>query len=200
MDLVEVDVVGAEAAQAVVDFGEDRFAREAAPVYIGPHAAVDFRGEHVIIALGELAEQLADDLFAGAVGVDVGRIEEVDAGLEGLLEEGAGRIERQRPGMRAALGDAVAHAAEADAGDFEAAAAEAGVLHGRMPRFGMQGAGRRSGFRLTLLADATVGIEVFTDVLFESGDDFVQDFLRAAKLVFQCDHARLESARFLGRT
>ena len=130
MDLVEVDVVGAEAAEAVVDFGEDRFAREAGAVRVGPHAAVDLGGEHDRIARGHFLEQLADDFFAGAIGVDVGGVEEVDAGVERLLDEGPGFFFRQRPGMGAAVGHAVAHAAETDAGDFEAAVAEAGVLHG----------------------------------------------------------------------
>jgi hypothetical protein len=38
VDLVEVDVVGAEPAQAVVDLGQDRLARQAGPVW-GPGAS-----------------------------------------------------------------------------------------------------------------------------------------------------------------
>ncbi len=142
VDLVEVDVIGAEAAEAVIDFGEDCFAREAGAVDIGPHAAVDLRGEDDRVARGHFLEQLADDLFAGAVGVDVGGVEEIDAGVERLFDEGPSFFFGQRPRVGAAVGQAVAHAAEADSGDFEATVAEAGVLHGRMRMRDAGGRGR----------------------------------------------------------
>ena len=52
VDLVEVDVVGAEAAQAGVDLGHDRLARQAGAVGALVHAAVDLGGEHELVAVG----------------------------------------------------------------------------------------------------------------------------------------------------
>ena len=72
----------------------------------------------------------ADDLLAGAVGIDVGGVEEVDAEVERLLDERPALRLAERPGVVAAVGLAVAHAAEAEARDLEAGAAEAGGRHG----------------------------------------------------------------------
>ena len=66
VDLVEVDVVGAEAPQARVDLLEDRLAREAVAVGPGAHRAVDLRGEHDVLAPREGLERAADDLLARA--------------------------------------------------------------------------------------------------------------------------------------
>jgi hypothetical protein len=54
-------------------------------------------------------------LLARAERVHVGGVEEVDAGVERLLDERARRRLVERPGMRALIGGAEAHAAEADA-------------------------------------------------------------------------------------
>ena len=78
---------------------------------------------------GQLLQQFADDLFARAVRINVGGVEEIDAGVERLFDEGPSLFFGQRPRVRTAVGQAVAHAAEADAGNFEATVAEAGVVH-----------------------------------------------------------------------
>ena len=80
--------------------------------------------------LGIFPQGLAGDLLAHAQRVHVGGVEEVDSGLDGLAEEGHGRLFFQDPGPP--LGTAVAHAAQAEAGDFDAGAAEISVLHGEM--------------------------------------------------------------------
>ena len=134
MDLVEVDVVGLEAAEALVDFEEDRFAGEAAAVGVVAHEAVDLGGEDDVFAFGVGLEEAADEFFAGAVGVDVGGVEEIDAEIEGLLEEGLAVVFVEGPGVAAGSsgrwGDAVGHAAKTDAGDFKAGVAEIDVVHG----------------------------------------------------------------------
>jgi hypothetical protein len=48
------------------------------------------------------------------------------------------------------------------------------------------------------LADAAIGVEVFADVLLESGDDFVKDFLRTAQLVFERNDTCFERSGFFG--
>jgi hypothetical protein len=86
---VHVDVVGAEAAQAGVERLDHVLAMAAAAVGIAG-AGVDgvLGGQHPPGPLG--GDQLAGDLLAGAVGVGVGGVDEVAAGLgEGLQDAGA---------------------------------------------------------------------------------------------------------------
>ena len=105
MDLVEVDVVGAEPAQAGVDLGHDRLARQAArrsgPSRIRP---MHLGGDTTSSRLGEILQRAADDLLARAVGIDVGGVEEVDAELERALDERPALLLVERPRMRAAVG------------------------------------------------------------------------------------------------
>jgi hypothetical protein len=130
MDLVQVDEVGAQALQAGIDLREDGLARQAHAVRPLVHALVDLGRDDDLAAACVLEQGPADDLLARAVGVHVGGVEEVDAEIQGLLQERAARRLAQGPGVRAAVGLAIAHAAEAKAGDIEAGAAELGVLHG----------------------------------------------------------------------
>jgi hypothetical protein len=94
------------------------------------HAAVHLGGDHHLVAARVVEQRLADDLLAGAVGVDVGGVEEVDAEVERLPDERPARGLAHRPRVVAAVGRAEAHAAEAEAGNLEAGAAEAGGRHG----------------------------------------------------------------------
>ena len=55
----------------------------------------------VFSRLGVGLEEAAEELFAGAGAVDVGGVEEVDAQLEGLLEEGLAVGFVERPGVAA---------------------------------------------------------------------------------------------------
>jgi hypothetical protein len=111
---IEIDEVGAETFQAVVDLGEDRLARQAGAVRPRPHPAVDLGREHHVVTLDEILQRAADDFLGCAVGIDIGGIEEIDAEIEGLLDQGAALFLVQRPGMRATIGDAVAHASDAE--------------------------------------------------------------------------------------
>ena len=89
VNLVEVHVVGAEPAQAVVDLGHDRLAGQAGAVRARPHPAVHLGGEHDLVPAGEFPQRTPGDLLAGPVAVDVGAIEEVDAGLDRPPDERA---------------------------------------------------------------------------------------------------------------
>ncbi len=82
MDLVEVDVVGAEAFEALVEFEEDFFAGEAFAVGAVAHEAVELGGDDGVFAFSVGFEEAAEELFAGASGVDIGGVEEVDAEIE----------------------------------------------------------------------------------------------------------------------
>lgn len=86
--LIQVDVVGTEALEARVDRGKDVFTAEAAVVGAGPHRVEDLGGDDDFVAARGFAEDLADDLFAGAVGVHLGGVEEIDAKVGGFLMKG----------------------------------------------------------------------------------------------------------------
>ena len=70
-----------------------------------------------------------ENLFAGAVRVDVGGIEEVDAEFQRAGEKRAACLLIERPGMRAALRHAITHAAQTDTRHFQAGLAQIHVLH-----------------------------------------------------------------------
>jgi hypothetical protein len=130
VDLVEVDVVHAQAAKAVVDLGHDRSAGQAAAVGALMHLAVDLGGDHHLVAPGEVGQRVAEDLLAGAGRVDVGGVEEVDALLERAPDEPAALLGRQRPRVSSPGGLPEAHAPEADARDVQAGASKFDVIHG----------------------------------------------------------------------
>jgi hypothetical protein len=64
MDLVEVDIVSAEARQAVVDLGQDGLAGQSLTIGPRPHAAVDLGGDDDFFPGDIRQKSLADDLLA----------------------------------------------------------------------------------------------------------------------------------------
>ena len=133
MDLIEIDEIGAETAQAVVDFAEDRLARQPGAVRSRPHPAMDLGRDHDILAARELLQRAADDFLRGAVGIDVGGIEEIDPELERLLDQRPAVFLIERPWMRAAIRNAVGHAADAQPRHAETGLAEFHIVHGSTP-------------------------------------------------------------------
>ena len=127
VQLVEVDVVGAEPAQRRVDRVEDVLARVALVPRVGTGAPVALRRDDELVALP--AQPPADDLLGAADGVetaservDVGAVEERDPGVGGGVED--------RPRRVLVALEPERHRAETEARDLEAGAAEAYVLHG----------------------------------------------------------------------
>ena len=100
VDLVEVDGLDAQSPQAGLAALLNMFAREALHVRAIAYAVEDLGGDNDLLQLGVLPQGLTGDLLADAQGVDVGRIEKVDPGLDGLAEEGHGRLLRQDQGRR----------------------------------------------------------------------------------------------------
>ncbi len=128
--LVEVDVVGLQPLEAGVARPADVERRELALVRPLPHVPVELGGDdHLLAPAPALGEPAPDDLLgrAAALGaaVDVGRVEEVDPGVERRVHDG----ERRR---LVGLGTEV-HGAQAEAADGEAGAAEVCVAHGAEP-------------------------------------------------------------------
>ena len=95
VDLVEVDVVGLQAAQAGFALLDDVAAAVAHVVGAFAHHAVHLGGEDDVVALAVALERLAGDLLAAAAAVDVGGVEEVDAGVEGAVDDVVGVVRRR---------------------------------------------------------------------------------------------------------
>jgi hypothetical protein len=94
VDLIQVDVVDVESAQAVVDRVLDVLGGEPALVAIVTHRAVHLGRDHDLLARDlEVLQRAAEHALALALRVDVGGVEEVDAVLERLLDV------RQRGGL-----------------------------------------------------------------------------------------------------
>src|SRR5580692_1609952 len=87
MNLIEIDKVGSETTQAVIQFAKDRLARQPRPVRTRPHPAIDLGRDHDILASRELLQRAAQNLLRGAVRIDVGGIKEIDPELDGLLDQ-----------------------------------------------------------------------------------------------------------------
>jgi hypothetical protein len=88
VDLVEVDVVGVEALEGGFDGVHDVAAGCAYVVAAGSGAAEGLGGnDDVFTGDVEVLERLAEHGLGLAVGVDVGGVDEVDAGVDGGLDE-----------------------------------------------------------------------------------------------------------------
>ena len=129
--LVEIDPVGAEASEAVLARPDD--VPSARAVGVGLRVRDERPGRHVEVALGgqddlvapAACEGLGDDLLALAGGVHVGGVDEVDAGVERLVDDADAVV---------VIGVAVAaehHGAEARRGDAHAGTAEDAMGHDR---------------------------------------------------------------------
>ena len=98
-------------------------------------AAVDLGGQHDLLPpAAALGEPAADDLLGLAAAVDVGGVEEVDAGLERRVHDlvAVGLV-----GLRPEV-----HRAEAQRADPQAGAAEVAIVHGRnLPTMAGSGTG-----------------------------------------------------------
>src|SRR5450759_2738405 len=129
VDLVEVDVVRAEPGEAGVDLGEDRLARKPAPVRARAHGTMNLRGEDDFVTVREILQSTADDLFTGAIRVDVRGVEEVDACFDRLLDEGSALVLRQTPRVVAAVRVSEGHTTKGNRGDIEAGVAEFHIFH-----------------------------------------------------------------------
>jgi hypothetical protein len=66
MDLVEVDLIHAEAAEAGVDLRKDRLAGKPGAVRAGAHASVYLGGDDNLVAAGKVPDCATEDLFAVA--------------------------------------------------------------------------------------------------------------------------------------
>src|ERR1035437_2280471 len=86
MDLIEIDVVGAQPTQALLTRRHDPPARVSLSIRVTPHGTMHLGGQNDLFPLG-LRQCLSDDLFGLTRGVDVGGIDKVDAGIESPVND-----------------------------------------------------------------------------------------------------------------
>ena len=88
VDLVEIDVIEAEPLQAGRDLIHDVAARQPDRVRARPHPAAHLGRDDDVLALdAEIAQRLAELNLRLAFGIDVGGVDEIDAGVEGAVDE-----------------------------------------------------------------------------------------------------------------
>src|SRR5690606_24050531 len=114
MQVIEVDAIGPEPAQAGLDRTHEVVARAASRVRTRAGREVRLRGEHDVVALA--AHETPEDLLGASLVVDVGGVEEVDASVEG------GTPDLARRGLVGVTAER--HRAERDARDLDPGLAE----------------------------------------------------------------------------
>jgi hypothetical protein len=128
--LVQVDVVGAEPPEAVVDLGHDRLARQASAVGAWPHRVAQLGRDDDVVPVGEVAQRPPEDLLARPLRVHVRGVEEVDPGVQCVLDQRSARLLAERPDRVPAVGLAIGHRPDRDGRHVETGGAELAVLHG----------------------------------------------------------------------
>lgn len=130
MEPEEVDVVGLESSEGVLDGVHEALAVGAAAVGIaGPHVAEPLGGDDESVAGARgaalvLDEVVAEDLLGVSLVVDVGGVDEVAAGVEVAVDELEGLLLLDADAPFGPEG----HGAEAEWADAEAGAAEGDVV------------------------------------------------------------------------
>jgi hypothetical protein len=119
VEIEQIDVIGAEATQRVFDRLDHPFARLAAEVGALVVRIGELGGQHPVIAIG--LDALPHDFLGGAIAIDIGGVDEVDALLARLVDDAEGfRIGRLLPEH---------HGTERERGNLEGAAAEITIVN-----------------------------------------------------------------------
>ncbi len=129
-------MVEAQPLEACLDAVHDVAARRAAIVGARAHAAMHLGRDHHVRALDAQAPQrLAGELLGAALGIDVGGVDEVDAGLERAADDAVDLLLAQLADrLPHARLPAEGHRAEAQLRDEQPAATELVVTHILTPR------------------------------------------------------------------
>ena len=138
MELIEVDPVGPQGPEGGDELGLDVLRPEAVgPVHEAIEAVTELGGDDPAVALVP-REIVADQALGQVVAVTLGRVDEVDAGFGGPVEDGVdlGLFEGLPP-FASEL-----PSADADDGDFQAGPAQCAVFHLALRSFAILVAGR----------------------------------------------------------
>jgi hypothetical protein len=131
MDDVPVHIVRAEPARAGVDVVHDVLAGKA--TVVGPGVGRGFvhhlGGDHGPVPQHGLHDQLAGQLFTRAPGINVGGVEEIDAGLRRATEKRPRIFFAQCPAGARVAGVTETHAARTQLADFQTRLSEIDIFH-----------------------------------------------------------------------
>src|SRR5260370_39134591 len=116
MYLIEIDVVEVEALQAGGDLIHDMASRKADRVRSGPHPRAHLgRDDDILAPDAEVAQSLSEQDLGLAFGIDIRRIDEIDACLDRPADQRRGRRLIERADRAPEAGAAAeGHGAEAD--------------------------------------------------------------------------------------
>ena len=123
VDLVEVNPVGLQAPQRVLDLGHDPAPRVAPLVRVIAHRPIDLGREHDVVAAA--LERLADDHLGLTGRVAVGGVHEVDPGIQRLVDDADAVVV-----VRITNGGSEHHRAEGIRADADTGVAERAVVQG----------------------------------------------------------------------
>jgi hypothetical protein len=129
---VDVDPIGAEVLQAFVDRPQDVTTRQSGLRHGRAGTKADLRRDHNFIATR--LERLAEQSLGLAVGVGVGGIEEVHAGIERTADQLVRDLRADLvDGCDVLVAGSKGHRAEREARDDQTGVAERGVPHDWAP-------------------------------------------------------------------
>jgi len=129
VQVVDIDMIGAEAAKAGFAGLDEVVSRRAFVVGALAGGEGGFGGNENLIAAA--FDGFAEDFLGDSIGVNIGGVEEVDAGFEANIDEAGGLGDVGRaPGFEKFIRAAKGAGAEAEDGDFEARIAKLSVFHG----------------------------------------------------------------------
>jgi hypothetical protein len=86
VDLVAVDPIGVQAPEGVLDAADDAPPGGASAAWVVARLEADLRREHDVVPPAP-GERLTDDLLGLAGGVDIGGVDEVDACVQGGVDD-----------------------------------------------------------------------------------------------------------------
>src|SRR6185437_15788128 len=128
MDLIEVDDIGPEALQARLAFADQMPAGEAAVVGPLSHRIASLgRDQHA--GLSFRAHRLADQFLRGAGGIDVCRVDQIDAGVGDDVDQPAHVVKLKVADLGEVPLAAEGHRAHGQDRDFKAGIAKLPVFH-----------------------------------------------------------------------
>jgi hypothetical protein len=144
VQLEEIDIVGAEPAQAALDRTQQMVTRGAD--IVRPLAGAEGRLGRDDDAVAAAGDGLAQDLLGQAVGVDVGAVEHGEAGLEADIDQAGGLPHVAfAPGAEELVAATERTRAEAQCRHLESRSAQQSVFHGcDVLRMGSLKFGRRT--------------------------------------------------------
>src|SRR5580700_432013 len=133
--VVDVDVIDAEAAEALVAGLEKVMARGAEIVGAVAHGERGFRGDEHAIALA--GDGFAEDFLGRAARVDVGGVKKIDAGFKTYVNKASGFGDvAAAPGFEEFGGAAKGASTETKNGNLKAGMAKLSEFHGGLDAIG----------------------------------------------------------------